>query len=45
MHTHIHRYFEIPDPANPDKPKMWWYGGGADLTPMYLVDEVCVWCF
>eukprot|EP01134_Creolimax_fragrantissima_P003702 CFRG3702T1 len=34
-----YRYFEIPDPNNPEKPLLWWFGGGADLTPMYLEEE------
>ncbi|ODO00638.1 coproporphyrinogen III oxidase [Cryptococcus wingfieldii CBS 7118] len=34
--THLnYRYFEIDDPAT-GKPKAWWFGGGADLTPSYL---------
>lgn len=30
-----YRYFEV---TNGDNTKLWWYGGGTDLTPMY-VDE------
>lgn len=26
------------DAANPDKPVAWWFGGGTDLTPVYLFD-------
>lgn len=32
-----YRYFEV---MNPDgTPKLWWFGGGADLTPIYLYEE------
>ncbi|KAI8974934.1 Coproporphyrinogen III oxidase [Pilobolus umbonatus] len=35
-----YRYFEV---ANPDgTPKMWWFGGGSDLTPAYLFEEDAV---
>jgi coproporphyrinogen III oxidase len=27
------------DPAQPDKPVAWWFGGGTDLTPMVLFPE------
>lgn len=33
-----YRYFEVDDPLNPDKPIAWWFGGGSDLTPSYLVE-------
>ncbi|OCF43496.1 coproporphyrinogen III oxidase [Kwoniella heveanensis CBS 569] len=33
-----YRYFEIDDPET-GKPKAWWFGGGSDLTPSYLVEE------
>ncbi|RXK38045.1 coproporphyrinogen III oxidase [Tremella mesenterica] len=36
-----YRYFEISDPENPSKPVSWWFGGGSDLTPCYLVEEDC----
>ncbi|KAJ6585096.1 coproporphyrinogen III oxidase [Mycena capillaripes] len=41
------RYFEITDPASTDadaEPKLlaWWFGGGSDLTPSYLVEEDAV---
>ncbi|WVO13746.1 hypothetical protein L204_101368 [Cryptococcus depauperatus] len=36
-----YRYFEIDDPET-GKPKAWWFGGGSDLTPSYLVEEDCV---
>jgi coproporphyrinogen III oxidase len=26
----------VEDPKEPGKPKAWWFGGGADLTPSYL---------
>ncbi|KAI7934961.1 hypothetical protein MJO29_016224 [Puccinia striiformis f. sp. tritici] len=39
-----YRYFEILDPAHTpgdkdSKPKLWWFGGGTDLTPSYLFEE------
>lgn len=27
------------DPQNPNKPAAWWFGGGTDLTPIYLFDS------
>ncbi|KAI8366646.1 coproporphyrinogen III oxidase, aerobic [Radiomyces spectabilis] len=35
-----YRYFEIMGPDG--NPKMWWFGGGADLTPIYLYEEDAV---
>lgn len=26
------------DPSDPTKPAAWWFGGGTDLTPIYLFD-------
>ncbi|KAJ7095785.1 coproporphyrinogen III oxidase [Mycena belliarum] len=42
-----YRYFEITEPTNgePDaEPKLlaWWFGGGSDLTPSYLIEEDAV---
>ncbi|ORY34981.1 Coproporphyrinogen III oxidase [Naematelia encephala] len=34
-----YRYFEIADKDDPTKPVAWWFGGGSDLTPSYLVEE------
>ncbi|EFP93206.2 coproporphyrinogen III oxidase [Puccinia graminis f. sp. tritici CRL 75-36-700-3] len=39
-----YRYFEVLDPAEKDQqsclePKVWWFGGGTDLTPSYLFQE------
>ncbi|WVR08272.1 hypothetical protein IAU60_005319 [Kwoniella sp. DSM 27419] len=36
-----YRYFEIEDPVT-RQPKAWWFGGGSDLTPSYLVEEDAV---
>jgi coproporphyrinogen III oxidase len=33
-----YRYFEVRDEAT-GKPKLWWFGGGSDLTPSYLFEE------
>jgi len=33
-----YRYFEVDDPNVPEKPLAWWFGGGSDLTPSYLVE-------
>lgn len=36
--THLnYRYFELEDEQG--KPTLWWFGGGCDLTPAYLIDE------
>ncbi|KAL1931945.1 hypothetical protein VTP01DRAFT_9001 [Rhizomucor pusillus] len=32
-----YRYFEIENPDG--TPKMWWFGGGSDLTPSYLFED------
>jgi len=32
-----YRYFEVENPANTEQPIAWWFGGGSDLTPSYLV--------
>lgn len=42
-----YRYFEVteaidPDSLEPPKPLVWWFGGGADLTPSYLFEEDAV---
>lgn len=34
-----YRYFEIEEPGKENgEPKVWWFGGGTDLTPSYLFD-------
>ena len=33
-----YRYFEVEDPVTRE-PVAWWFGGGSDLTPSYLVEE------
>ena len=36
-----YRYFETDAPFNaPGAPRAWWFGGGTDLTPSYIVKEV-----
>eukprot|EP01135_Chromosphaera_perkinsii_P007066 Nk52_evm5s684 gene=Nk52_evmTU5s684 len=35
-----YRYFEIEQGEG--LPKVWWFGGGCDLTPSYFVEEDCV---
>lgn len=35
-----YRYFELEDPKTKE-PIAWWFGGGSDLTPSYLVEEDC----
>ncbi|MBW0464709.1 hypothetical protein O181_004424 [Austropuccinia psidii MF-1] len=39
-----YRYFEIEDPSEKGatRPKVWWFGGGTDLTPSYLFEEDAV---
>ncbi|KAH3900702.1 probable Coproporphyrinogen-III oxidase [Saccharomycodes ludwigii] len=38
--THLnYRYFETWDSKG--NPQTWWFGGGADLTPIYLYEEDC----
>jgi coproporphyrinogen III oxidase len=42
-----YRYFEITEPKTVDdgaEPKLlaWWFGGGSDLTPSYLIEEDAV---
>ena len=32
-----YRYFEVDEG---DGKKQWWFGGGTDLTPSYLVEAV-----
>ena len=32
-----YRYFET---INPDGSVQWWFGGGTDMTPIYLDEEV-----
>lgn len=34
-----YRYFER---GEPDAPAAWWFGGGSDLTPAYLIEEDAV---
>lgn len=34
-----YRYFEVEDPQKPGETTAWWFGGGTDLTPSYLVPE------
>ncbi|KAI8330875.1 Coproporphyrinogen III oxidase [Chlamydoabsidia padenii] len=35
-----YRYFEIENEDG--SPKMWWFGGGSDLTPSYLFEDDCI---
>ncbi|XP_020103688.1 oxygen-dependent coproporphyrinogen-III oxidase, chloroplastic [Ananas comosus] len=35
-----YRYFETDAPADaPGAPRQWWFGGGTDLTPAYVIEE------
>lgn len=35
-----YRYFETDAPKDvPGAPRQWWFGGGTDLTPSYLIEE------
>jgi len=35
-----YRYFETDAPKDvPGAPKQWWFGGGTDLTPSYIIKE------
>ncbi|WAQ87501.1 hypothetical protein PtA15_8A405 [Puccinia triticina] len=39
-----YRYFEVLDPSSSQEegttnPKVWWFGGGTDLTPSYLFPD------
>lgn len=34
-----YRYFETSSPSQGDKEGVWWFGGGADLTPAYPFEE------
>uniref|UniRef100_A0ACD5V4N2 Uncharacterized protein n=1 Tax=Avena sativa TaxID=4498 RepID=A0ACD5V4N2_AVESA len=35
-----YRYFETDAPQDvPGAPRSWWFGGGTDLTPSYLIEE------
>jgi coproporphyrinogen III oxidase len=34
-----YRYFEVGNPDDPNETTAWWFGGGSDLTPSYLVEE------
>jgi coproporphyrinogen III oxidase len=38
-----YRYFEVDQPTleNDDSGKMWWFGGGTDLTPYILNEDDC----
>ena len=35
-----YRYFEIENADG--TPRLWWFGGGTDLTPSFLFDEDCI---
>jgi coproporphyrinogen III oxidase len=34
-----YRYFEVEHPEKPGEVLAWWFGGGSDLTPSYLVED------
>ncbi|VAI58168.1 unnamed protein product [Triticum turgidum subsp. durum] len=35
-----YRYFETEAPQDaPGAPRQWWFGGGTDLTPSYIIEE------
>ncbi|KAF8692037.1 hypothetical protein HU200_039986 [Digitaria exilis] len=35
-----YRYFETGAPEDaPGAPRQWWFGGGTDLTPSYIIEE------
>ncbi|CAO2206142.1 unnamed protein product [Urochloa humidicola] len=35
-----YRYFETEAPKDaPGAPRQWWFGGGTDLTPSYIIEE------
>uniref|UniRef100_A0A0E0DI59 Oxygen-dependent coproporphyrinogen-III oxidase, chloroplastic n=1 Tax=Oryza meridionalis TaxID=40149 RepID=A0A0E0DI59_9ORYZ len=35
-----YRYFETDAPKDaPGAPRQWWFGGGTDLTPSYIIEE------
>ncbi|XP_062185031.1 oxygen-dependent coproporphyrinogen-III oxidase, chloroplastic-like [Phragmites australis] len=35
-----YRYFETDAPKDaPGSPRQWWFGGGTDLTPSYIIEE------
>lgn len=38
--THANVRFFIAEPKN--KPTIWWFGGGYDLTPYYAFEEDCI---
>lgn len=38
IHMNV-RYFEVDNPHDKSEPSTWWFGGGIDLTPHYIVKE------
>ncbi len=38
IHMNV-RYFEVTGTEEDNRPKTWWFGGGIDLTPHYVVPE------